>query len=614
MIEIKNVSKFYGEKCILNNISLNFQNNDKVGVVGENGAGKTTLLKSIINDDYTSSGTINYFGSTIGFIEQNIDSSSTVYEYFLELFPEIKKLEHKIKKMDNNLQGEKTNYEEYIDTLEKYEALRGYEFVSNVKYFLGSFHFEKEDINRKMNTFSGGQKTKLSLIRLLLKNSDYMILDEPTNNLDIDTIEWLERYLKKSKKGLIIVSHDQDFINNICNKIVEIHNTKADVYNTNFNNYLKQKQLNYEIKLHEYEKNQKLLVKYKQFIEKNKETPSKVGQVNDRKRKLEKLEVLEKPVIQENTIDFKFKDLNLKRSTYIDFFNVDIGYDRNTLIKDFNFKVYGGEKICLVGANGTGKTTLFKAILERKGLSGKIKIPSKIKIGYFDQEQKNLESTKTLYDIAYNLKKFDSDTAIRKYLGRFNFKRSDVFKKVTDLSGGEKVRLELLRLSLFEYDILLLDEPTNHLDFATKSILETTLQSFNSTIVFISHDRHFINMLADKILYLDNKKIISCDGNWSDYIHEKNNNEILKKDIKSKQKKVFKDDVKVIKKKNLQKANLLEKEIIMLENKKKEIEILLKEEKNIKDFKKYNELLEELFKLQKELKEMNEKYYIALGV
>ncbi len=604
MIKASNIYKSFGVDYIFEDISFVINPNDKVAIVGQNGVGKTTLLNCIVDhENFLNSGEVLIKGSYAIVNQVAFDNVNlTVYEEFLNIFPKIKKLKEELESEEV-----KSNPELYVEKEDLYNQLGGYDFKNKINKFMTGFSFKKEDINKRIVDFSGGEKTKLSLIKILLLNPDFLFLDEPTNHLDINAIRWLESYLKSLKKGIILVSHDKTFINNVCNKIFELENKNLTVYNTNYDNYLSQKELNYNFKLSEYKKQQQIIKKYEEFIIKNNQTPSKIGQVNDRKKKLEQLKKINKPIKINNKIDFKFEGYNKKKSTYIDFFDICLGYEDKTLIKDFNFKVYADDKIAIVGENGVGKTTLFKAILNKEYLKGKIRIPSSIKIGYFDQEQKSLKEDKNLFDLIYEKNIFDSQTQIRKYLSRFLFVKEDIYKKVKDLSGGEKVRLTLAIMALEKYDILLLDEPTNHLDIESKDTLIDALKNFPGSLLFISHDRDLIKEISNKVLELKNQKIVE-HTNYESYVL--NTSIKVNKEQKEKKTKIRKKTNKSI---NLIKLDLIEKEIFNLELEKEVEEEKLSDISILKDHNKLNDVTEKINKLANKLDDLYVEYEKTLN-
>ncbi len=595
MIKANNIYKSFGVDYIFEDISFVINPEDKVAIVGSNGVGKTTLLKCIVDhEEFLNSGEVKIKGTYSIVNQVSFDNDEiTVYEDFLNIFPKLKKLKEELE-----LEEIKKNTKLYIEKEDQYNLLGGYDFKNKIYKFLTGFSFKKEDINKKIKEFSGGEKTKLSLIKILLLNPDYLFLDEPTNHLDINAIRWLESYLRSLKKGIILVSHDKTFINNVCNKIFELENKSINIYNTNYDNYIKQKELNYNFKLAEYKKQQLIIKKYEEFILKNNQTPSKIGQVNDRKKKLEQLKKVKKPIKTNKKIDFKFEGYNLKKAAYIDFFDVCLGYEKKELIKDFNFKIYANDKVAIVGANGVGKTTLFKAILHKNYLSGKIRVPSSIKIGYFDQEQKLLNQEENLFDIIYQKKVFDSQTQIRKHLAKFLFFKDDIYKKVKNLSGGEKVRFTLAIMSLEKYDLLLLDEPTNHLDIQAKDTLIDALNNFPGSLLFISHDRDLINEISNKILEVKDKKVYEYDS-YKTYLL----NSSLKKEkvIKEKkEKKTYKKNKSI----NMIKLNIIEEKIFNLEEKKEVEEKKLSDVDVLKDYNKLQKVSSKLKDLEAQLEQL----------
>lgn len=604
MIKIDNISKSFGQDYIFENLSFVINKKDKLGIVGRNGVGKTTLLKCIVdNEEFLNSGDVSIQG-TYAVVDQVtfLDEEISVYEEFLNIFPKLKKLKEELD--DETI---KNNHNLYVEKESLYNDLGGYDFKNKINKFMTGFSFKKEDINKKLKEFSGGEKTKLALIKILLLEPDYLFLDEPTNHLDIDAINWLESYLKSLKKGIILISHDKVFLNNVCNRIVELENKSIKNYNMTYDNYVKQKELNYKVEVANYQKQQKLIKKYEDFIIKNNKTPSKIGQVNDRKAKLSQLENLKKPEKIEKKLDFIFEGYHLKKATYIDFFDLEISFGNKTLIKNFNYKVYAQDKLAILGKNGVGKSSLFKAILNKEYTKGKIKIPSNIKIGYFDQEQKLIDKEKTLFDVIYDEHKFDSQSAIRKYLAKFLFLRDDVYKKIRDLSGGERVRITLAKMALEKYDILLLDEPTNHLDLETKDILINALKEFPSSILFISHDRDFIQKVSNKIIEIEEGNIL----NYSSYEEYKNYKENYKKEQTNKRKSINKE--KNTNKKsnnsiNMIKLNLIEEDILKYEEEKEKELALLTKEDVIKNYEHVNEIKKNIEKIEKKLEELYEQY------
>lgn len=633
MITIEGVSKSFGTDYIFQDVNLTINETDKVGIVGKNGVGKSTLLRCVIDDSFLDSGLVNLNGHSIGYLDQNtfVDRTRTVFEEFYELFPELQSIYNRLQKYRNSEESlSEEELSEYIRLEERYQVLEGYSLKSKFLRFMTGFSFTEKDLHRKIESFSGGEKTKLVLIKLLLLDPDFLVLDEPTNHLDIYAIEWLENYLKKFKKGLILVSHDQEFLDNVCNKIIEVTPNAVREYNSTFGNYLYQRELNYENDLNAYNRQQKLIKKYEEFIIRFRGKPSKVSQVNDRKNKLERMDVLEMPIKYNDRIHLEFEGYNPKKDNYLELKNAVIGYGSRDLISNLNLKISAGEKVFLIGSNGVGKTTLFKSILADEVKAGKIKLHPSLKVGYFEQEQQQLPRGKSLYDILDETGKFDAQTSIRKYLARFLFIREDINKTVENLSGGEKVRLTLALMSLERYDLILLDEPTNHLDFETKQILEDALDKFPGSLLVISHDRHLINKLSTSIIEFKGGGAEIFQGNWTDYQKlnlssegksmrylmngmsanselEKTNEERAAEQIpEEKQKpKTFKI--------NQQKLELIEEEISVLEEKQKVLNEKLSDPKFMKNYEKREQLLADIGIVSTSLAELYENFEKTIG-
>lgn len=611
MITLKNISKIHDDKEIFRNVNFTINTNDKVAIIGNNGVGKTTLMKIIFNQDYSTTGEVIRNSGTIGYLSQEVFNSieNRLEDELEKLDIDLYNLQLKIKRLKD--QYEATNDEKilnlYIESENRFVDLGGYERKHQIMKMVTAFGFTSADLKKKIAEFSGGQRTILSLIKLLLLAPDYLLLDEPTNHLDVEKITWLENFLKSYKKTVIVISHDRYFVDNVCTKIVELENKQASVYNTNYTNYLLEKELRYEYQLAAYETQQKFIKKCEDFITKNRGTPSKIGQVNDRKSKLEKLELIEMPVKINQKITFKFNELNLKKSTYVDVINADIGYT-TPLITNVNFRLFGGDKLGIIGNNGVGKSTLLKTLLkEITPLSNQVIVHPSIKIAYFSQDVNKFDGFKTVYEFAESLMPGESTTQIRKILGQFLFKREDVFKKITALSGGELVRLTLLEFNLNQYDLLIFDEPTNHLDINAKTVLEDALKNYNGSIICVSHDRYFINQVVNKFIYIGNQQIHEYTGQFNDYqqfLVEQPT--LVNNDVGGN----AQTKVKSVKKK--EKVNLTlrkyEREIIKLETEIEELnaEVLLPEIYN--DWQKAKQVNEKIAELQMSLDEVYELY------
>ncbi len=541
MITLQNISKLYGSEVLFENVNLSIHENDKIGIIGDNGVGKSTLLKIILDDNKATDGEVRKDKRTIGYLSQRVieNVTNTVEDEFNHVFRRVSNTENEMQEVLKQLETDPMNEElvaKYGQLENQYLQLGGYEKQVDINKMLTAFGFTEADISRTIETFSGGQRTKLALIKLLLMKPDYLLLDEPTNHLDIQTIEWLESYLTSYNGAVIIISHDRYFLDKVVTKIVEIENHTVSKYNTNYTNYLIEKELRYNHTLANYERQQKEIKELNDFIERFRNKPSKIGQVNDRKSKLERMEVIEKPFNQFEKINFEFESLHLKRSSYVEIIDGEIGYeDDPSLIKNLNLRVDGGEKIGIIGPNGIGKTTLLKTMLKQVPIKdGQVILHHKIKIGYFDQQQNDLDTNKTIFDVIRPYMPEESDSYIRRYLGRFLFKGRDVFKKIGDLSGGEKVRVVLAQFALEEYDLIILDEPTNHLDLKSKEVLGEALMTYKGTILCVSHDRYFMNQIIEKYVLLQPNSYSVFEGKYDNYVEYTESIEKAKKEKKQK--------------------------------------------------------------------------------
>ena len=501
-----------------------------MALVGSNGAGKTTLFKLILKEEEPTLvakedkvGDISILsGTKIGYLNQDAisDVNNTVYEELeIPLLPLKEKL-NKFNELTLKL-NEKTSEEEltrYNELLEELTEEGAFTIKNKICEYLSRFKLPESMINEKIKSLSGGERMKIAFIKLLLIDYDLLLLDEPTNHLDISTIEWLEDYLKDYRGTILFISHDRYFLNTLATKILDLENHKIDTYNMSYDNYLKEKEIKYQNLLAQYEKEEEEMERLKKFIEFYMPKPRFVGRAKDRVHKLEKLEAnhIDKPTKENRNIKFRIDGSNLKNKGLISFDNVSAGYDR-ALFPPFSFTLYGKDRLAIIGDNGIGKTTLVKSILHDLPLiCGEIKYLRELKIGYIKQNDYEFVSKDTCLD--YLKKKYPTklERELRTALGRFLFKKEDVFKNCTLLSNGEKMRLVLCDLSLSEYDVLILDEPTNHLDLVTKECLLSALKEYKGAIIFISHDRYFINSLADFVLYLSRDKSVVNEGSYDD--------------------------------------------------------------------------------------------------
>lgn len=530
LISFSNVTKYYSLNLILDHVTFQINKGEKVALVGSNGAGKTTLFKLILKEEEPTLvakedkvGDISILtGTKIGYLNQDAisDVNNTVLEEleipFLPLKEKLNKFNELTLKLNENTSLEELNhYNELLDELTRDGA---FTIKNKISEYLSRFKLPESMLNEKIKSLSGGERMKIAFIKLLLVDYDLLLLDEPTNHLDISTIEWLENYLKDYHGTILFISHDRYFLNTLANKILDLENHKIDTYNMSYDNYLKEKEIKYQNLLAQYEKEEEEMERLKKFIEFYMPKPRFVGRAKDRVHKLERLEAnhIDKPAKENRNIKIKLEGSNLKNKGLISFDNVSAGYD-SALFPPFSFTLYGKDHLAIIGDNGIGKTTLVKSIMHEIPLiCGEIKYLRDLKIGYIKQNDYEFVSKDTCLD--YLKKKYPAKTEreLRTALGRFLFKKEDVFKNCTLLSNGERMRLVLCDLSLSEYDVLILDEPTNHLDLVTKECLLSALKEYKGAIIFISHDRYFINSLADFVLYLSREKSVINEGSYDD--------------------------------------------------------------------------------------------------
>lgn len=582
IITFTNVSKYFGSDLILDHISFNINLKERVALIGNNGTGKTTIFKLILKELEPSllpkedkPGEISILSNLkIGYLDQNAITNveNKVYDELLLAFKETLEIENKI----NQFKYIEDNLEEYNKLIELFEKKHGYTYQNEIKDMISRFSFPTSVLEKQVKELSGGERMKIAFIKILLFNYDVLLLDEPTNHLDISTIEWLEAFLSSFKGTLFFISHDSYFIDKLATKIIELENKKVTVYNVDYKHYQELKREKYESLLKQVKKEEALIARYKRFIEFYKPKPRFVSRAKDREKKLAKLEKnrAELPPNSKKQIKFTLEGGNIASRQLLEFENVEVGYEY-PLNKPFSFLLYGQDHLAVLGDNGVGKTTLIKSIIkEIPLLKGKIKELRPIKYGYIKQNDFIFEDNLTALDFLKKNHPLKTEKELRNILGNFLFSGDDVFKNVLNMSNGEKMRLILSSLSLNEYDILLLDEPTNHLDLMTKDSLIDSLLKFKGCLIFISHDRYFINRLANKVLYISHDMTAFIDGDYDD----------LKK---------YLERLKSIK-------PLTIKEIE--ENLKREIPIKEKLSNN-----KINELKKELSEIEQELETLDEK-------
>ena len=531
ILACQNIEKGYLDNTVLRNINFHIEKNDKCAIVGINGAGKTTLLRIIMGEEEADSGNVIVARDVrLGYLSQTQDTKldNTIYGAMQDAKKYLLEMEARIRELEQEMEGK--TQEELAPILESYNRLttaydreNGYAYESEITGVIAGLGFGREDYDRPIASLSGGQKMRVALGRILLSHPDIIILDEPTNHLDTQSIRWLEGYLTTYPGAVIVVSHDRYFIDKITNKIIEIDQGVSTVYNGSYSYYSSEKQRRRQAELSAYMKQQAeiqheeaVITKLKQF---NRE--KSIKRAESREKKLERMELLDRPIETRADMRLKLEPICESGEDVLLAEGISKAYGENRLFDDLNIDIKRGEHVALIGGNGTGKTTILKIISRNVAKdSGGVTLGAKVRIGYFDQEHHDLSINKTLFEEMSDSFPDMNNTRIRNVLAAFLFTGDDVFKTIGDLSGGERGRLSLAKLMLSPANFLVLDEPTNHLDIPSKEILEDAISHYTGTILYVSHDRYFINKTATRILELDNKQLTSYAGNY-DYYEEK---------------------------------------------------------------------------------------------
>jgi ATP-binding cassette subfamily F protein 3 len=532
LLQVNQLQKFYGADLILSNIKLELQTRDRVALVGRNGAGKSTLLKIIAGHlSHDGGEIIKPKEVTIGYLAQNtgLESSLSIWDEMLTVFEPLRLMEKSLRALeeqmaDPNVFEDTGKYErilkEYDYLQVKFKEQGGYQYEAEMRSVLHGLNFH--DRSLMISSLSGGQKTRLALGKLLLTKPDILILDEPTNHLDIDTLTWLEQYLQSYHGAILIVSHDRYFLDKVVTQVYEVSRKQIQRFSGNYSSYLDQKAANYERDLKLFEKQQQEVADLQDFIHRNLARASTTKRAQSRRKKLEKMEMMDRPLGDEKSATFSFE---IEKQSGNDVLTVDslaVGYKGNKVSENISFRAFKGESIALVGPNGIGKSTLLKTIIKKlPELAGTILYGTNLQIGYYDQEQAELTSNKRVLNELWDDYPLKNEKEIRTVLGNFLFSGDDVLKVVSTLSGGEKARLALAKLMLEKANVLILDEPTNHLDLDSKEVLENALIDYPGTILFVSHDRYFINRIATKVLELSRQGSTEFLGDYDYYLEKK---------------------------------------------------------------------------------------------
>ena len=539
LIQLNNVTKNFVVNEGFSNVKMEINDKDRIAIVGRNGAGKSTLLKIISGEiDFDNGERTVSKDTTIGYLSQEfiVREDLSIYEEMITCFNEIIELEKELEKISYELTSE--NIESNPGLLDKYDRLQNqvlthkdYHYKSKIDSVLYGLDFDKEVFDKKISTFSGGEKTRLSMAKLLLSEPDLLILDEPTNHLDMENVAWLENYLSSYNGAIVIVSHDRYFIDKVVSVVYNLEFGKLKKYVGNYSNFLRQYEEDYEKNLQEYVSQQKDIKRLEEFVQKNIARASTSKMAKSRQKVLDKMVIIDNPRKDDKAanIEFRIKEQSGRDVLIVN--DLQVGYEEQVGQK-YNFSVYKGDRLAIVGKNGIGKSTLIKTIAKKqKKLGGNIQYGSKVSLGYYDQKQAEFESSKTILNELWDEYPLMKEAEVRTVLGRFLFRGDDVLKIVRDLSGGEKARLQLAKLMLEKNNLLILDEPTNHLDITSKQVLEEALENYEGTILFVSHDRYFINKIANKVFDITEEGYNIYLGNY-DYYLEKCEQEKIAKRLK----------------------------------------------------------------------------------
>ncbi len=532
ILACKNISKSFGTDQILNSVSFHVNEREKAAVIGINGAGKSTLFKIIIGELAPDEGEIVFAkGCTVGYLAQHqgLSSENSIYDEILTVKKEVIETEASIRQLEASMKGASGSQLEqmlasYTRLTHEFESKNGYSYKSEVVGILKGLGFTEEEFSKPVATLSGGQKTRVALGKLLLSKPDLILLDEPTNHLDMESIAWLETFLLNYPGSVVVIAHDRYFLDKVVTKVVELEHGRADSYEGNYTAYAEKKAMLRDAMLKHYLNQQKEIRHQEEVITKlrsfNRE--KSIRRAESREKMLEKIERVDKPVTYEPQMNITLEPHVISGNDVLKAENLSKAFGNLALFQNISFEIKRGERVAIIGNNGTGKTTLLKIINELLSAdSGKVILGSKVKIGYYDQEHQVLDSDKTLFDELSDAHPDMDNTSIRNILAAFLFTGDDVFKRIRDISGGEKGRVSLAKLMLSEANLLILDEPTNHLDITSKEILENAINNYTGTVLYVSHDRYFINKTATRILNLTANTLVNYIGNYDYYLEKK---------------------------------------------------------------------------------------------
>lgn len=614
----------FGAAPIFSKVNFSIENNARIGLVGPNGAGKTTLLKIMTGRQEASQGefTVNK-GIELGYIaqEHDFDEEKSIWEEMLTVFQPL---------IDQGQQLEKLQYaiadhpedEDLLRRLDQaqynFEQAGGYTYQAEIKSMLNGFNFPEATWNKQIASLSGGEKTRLSFVKLLLKKPPLLLLDEPTNYLDLDTLDWLEAFLKNYPGAILTVSHDQYFLDHLATQIFELQHGELTVFKGNYSQYLAQRELRDQQQEAAYEKQQEEIKREEEFIQKNIVRASTTKQAQSRRKALEKMELVDPPK-HKSKVRIKFDSARPSGKEVLILKDLAVGYPDKTMLKDISFQINKGDRVAIIGQNGIGKSTLLKTVMKQLPVkSGAIKYGASLDIGYYDQELQGLDYSKTVIDTIWDRHKDMNEKDIRSILASFLFTAKDIDKQVSQLSGGQRARLTLTVLSMEHNNFLLMDEPTNHLDLDAKEVLEKALADYDGTLLFVSHDRYFINELANKIVVAKDGQAKIYEGNYTYYLNEKAKEEAAAQETATQEAPVVKSvseskfSYQEQKKRDSEKRKLerqvaqAEKDLEELEAKEQEIQEAMADPAIAADFSKLGPLQEDLTAVQEKISQVSQ--------
>ena len=640
LLQASQVARLFGDEVLFENMQMEIQDRSRIALVGRNGTGKSTFLKILAGIEEADKGTISKTKElTLGYLDQHtgLESDKTIWEEMLAVFEPIQRMEKRLRFLetqisDSNVQNDEKEYQQVLNEYDRlqheFNDLNGYGYESEIKSVLHGFRFDETYYNHLISNLSGGQKTRLALARLLLEKPDLLILDEPTNHLDIDTLGWLENYLQNYRGALLMVSHDRYFLDKIVQEVYEISRRKMSHYKGNYSRYLDQKAERLEREWKEYEKQQVEINKLEDFVARNLVRASTTKRAQSRRKQLDKMERMDRPQGDEKSANFLFGIERESGREVLEVSSAAIGYEDTILCEPIDFSIRKQEAIALVGPNGVGKSTLLKSIIDMIPLiKGEKRLGHHVSIGYYDQEQATLNSQQTILEELWSEHRTTPEKDIRTVLGSFLFSGEDVKKTIPLLSGGEKARVALAKLSMNKDNFLILDEPTNHLDIDSKEVLENALIDYEGTILFVSHDRYFINRIATSVLELSDEGSKLYHGNYDYYLEKKFEEEQLKElldeeetvvsEVKTDTKKNFElDKQKQREQRTLERqVEALEKELHELEEATEALQEEMGLPENLEDhgvLQELNEKLNKKFERQEQLLEEWENASVAL--